>query len=147
MLAWHTNLHQAPVAGTFAVTEMPFSPATLSEAERATIQPSAETREADTGGKLHWLDLLKFRQTWGVVVAKFFSDAAWYFYIFWLPKFLMETFQIKFSAASSIGWIPYAASGVGCLVGGGFSSWLLKRGVSVNAFAGKGSAARTPTSS
>jgi ACS family hexuronate transporter-like MFS transporter len=45
----------------------------------------------------------------------------------------METFQIKFSAATSVGWIPYAASGVGCLVGGGFSSLLLSRGFSVNA--------------
>jgi ACS family hexuronate transporter-like MFS transporter len=44
----------------------------------------------------------------------------------------METFQIKFNAATSIGWIPYAAAGAGCLVGGGFSSWLLSRGFSVN---------------
>ena len=43
-------------------------------------------------------------------------------------NFCWTTFQIKFNAAASIGWIPYAASGVGCLVGGGFSSWLLKRG-------------------
>jgi ACS family hexuronate transporter-like MFS transporter len=66
------------------------------------------------------------------VGAKFLSDAAWYFYMFWLPKFLMETFQIKFNAATSAGWIPYATSGVGCLVGGGLSSWLLRRGASVN---------------
>jgi len=77
-------------------------------------------------------ELLSHREVWAIVGAKFLSDAAWYFYIFWLPKFLMETFQIKFNAATGIGWIPYAASGVGCLVGGGFSSWLLGRGVSVN---------------
>ena len=77
--------------------------------------------------------LLAHRETWAVVIAKFLTDAAWYFYMFWLPKFLMETFHLKFSAASSVGWIPYAASGVGCLCGGGLSSWLLRRGVSVNA--------------
>ena len=77
-------------------------------------------------------EMLAHREVWAIVGAKFLSDAAWYFYIFWLPKFLMETFSIKFSAATGIGWIPYAASGVGCLVGGGFSSWLLGRGVSVN---------------
>ena len=37
--------------------------------------------------------LLRFRETWAVVVAKFLSDAAWYFYLFWLPKFLFDTFQ------------------------------------------------------
>ena len=67
-----------------------------------------------------------------MVGAKFLTDAAWYFYMFWLPKFLMEMFDMEFSAASGVGWIPYAAAGVGCLVGGWFSSALLKRGASVN---------------
>ncbi len=76
--------------------------------------------------------LLQHRETWAIVGAKFLTDGAWYFYLFWLPKFLLEAFQLDIKTAGSIGWIPYAASGVGCLVGGGFSSWLLKRGVSVN---------------
>ena len=77
--------------------------------------------------------LLKHRETWAVVGAKFLSDGAWYFYLFWLPKYLFDAFQLDIKTAGSIGWIPYAASGVGCLVGGSFSSWLLGRGMSVNA--------------
>ncbi len=76
--------------------------------------------------------LLQHRETWAVVGAKFLSDGAWYFYLFWLPKYLFDVFQLDIKTAGGIGWIPYAASGVGCMVGGGFSSWLLKRGVSVN---------------
>jgi ACS family hexuronate transporter-like MFS transporter len=76
--------------------------------------------------------LLAHREVWAVVGAKFLTDAAWYFYMFWLPKFLMEMFNLKFSAATGVGWIPYAAAGVGCLIGGGFSSWLLNRGLSIN---------------
>jgi ACS family hexuronate transporter-like MFS transporter len=76
--------------------------------------------------------LLQHRETWAIVGAKFLSDGAWYFYLFWLPKYLFDAFQLDIKTAGSIGWIPYAASGVGCLVGGGFSSWLLKCGVSVN---------------
>ncbi len=77
--------------------------------------------------------LFAHKEVWAIVIAKFLTDAAWYFYMFWLPKFLMDTFHLKFSAASSVGWIPYAASGVGCLVGGALSSRLLARGFSVNA--------------
>lgn len=77
-------------------------------------------------------DLLRHRETWAIIGAKCLSDGAWYFYIFWLPKYLFDAFHLDIKAAGSIGWIPYAASGVGCLVGGWFSSWLLKRGVSVN---------------
>lgn len=82
--------------------------------------------------KISLASLLKQRETWAIVGAKFLSDGAWYFYIFWLPKYLFDAFHLDIKAAGSIGWIPYAASGVGCLVGGGFSSWLLKRGMSVN---------------
>ncbi|HTE44168.1 MAG TPA: MFS transporter, partial [Gemmatimonadaceae bacterium] len=76
--------------------------------------------------------LLRFRENWAVIFAKFLSDAAWYFYLFWLPKFLFDTFQLDIKTAGSIGWIPYAASGVGCLCGGALSSALLRRGRSVN---------------
>ena len=77
--------------------------------------------------------LLRFRETQAVVFAKFLSDAAWYFYLFWLPKYLFDTFQLDIKTAGTIGWIPYAASGGGALCGGALSSWLLRRGVSVNA--------------
>jgi ACS family hexuronate transporter-like MFS transporter len=77
-------------------------------------------------------ELLSHPEVLAVVGAKFLSDAAGYFYMFWLPKILMETFPIDLTAAGNVGWIPYAAMGVGCLVGGGFSSLLIKRGMSVN---------------
>ena len=76
--------------------------------------------------------ILQFRETWAVVLAKFLSDGAWYFYLFWLPKFLLEAFNLDLKTAGRIGWIPYAASGVGCLCGGALSSWLLRRGMAVN---------------
>ena len=74
-----------------------------------------------------WVHLLRIRQTWGLVLAKFLSDAAWYFYLFWLPKYLYDTRGFDIKAVGSLAWIPYAASGVGCLLGGSFSSYLVRR--------------------
>jgi ACS family hexuronate transporter-like MFS transporter len=79
-----------------------------------------------------WSRLLGFREVWGLVIAKFLSDAAWYFYLFWLPKYLYDVRGFDVKRVGTYAWIPYAAAGVGCLVGGWFSSWLLKRGSSVN---------------
>ena len=104
----------------------------LSGAERLKIQDAGNSTAGEPPTKISLTNLLAHRETWAVVVAKFLSDGAWYFYLFWLPKYLFDAFQLDIKTAGSIGWIPYAASGVGCLVGGGFSSWLLKRGVSVN---------------
>ncbi len=105
----------------------------LSEAERGKILSGQRELEQGPAGAISMAELLSHREVWAVVGAKFMTDAAWYFYIFWLPKFLLESFHIQLNAATRVGWIPYAASGVGCLVGGGLSSRLLKRGMSVNA--------------
>ncbi len=80
-----------------------------------------------------WLSLLGYRQVWGLVSAKFLSDAAWYFYLFWLPKYLYDARGFDTRQAGYYVWIPYAAAGLGCLCGGWFSSRLLRAGRSLNA--------------
>jgi len=80
----------------------------------------------------HWLELLRFREVWGVVGAKFLSDAAWYFYLFWLPKYLYDARGLDIKAVGAFAWIPYAAAGAGCLCGGGLSSFLVKGQHSLN---------------
>lgn len=86
-----------------------------------------------TGAPLSLAQLLARREVRGVVLAKLLSDGAWYFYLFWLPKYLFEAHAFDLRQAATIGWIPYAASGVGSLAGGWLSSSLLSSGRSVDA--------------
>jgi ACS family hexuronate transporter-like MFS transporter len=110
----------------------PASHRKLGEAEREYLRPVME--KTDTPAlPVSMRELLRFRETWGVVGAKFLSDAAWYFYMFWLPKYLLDARGFNIKAVGSVAWIPFAASAIGCLVGGGLSSRLLRRGYSVNA--------------
>jgi MFS transporter, ACS family, hexuronate transporter len=104
----------------------------LSTSESLKIQSTNDLLATEPQGKISLRSILQHRETWAVVGAKFLTDGAWYFYLFWLPKYLFDAFQLDIKTAGSIGWIPYAASGVGCLVGGTLSSSLLKRGVSLN---------------
>jgi MFS transporter, ACS family, hexuronate transporter len=87
----------------------------------------------DSGTTIPLARFLQFREVWGVIAAKFLSDAAWYFYLFWLPKYLFDVHHFDLRTAGSVGWIPYAAAGVGCMGGGLLSSRLLRGGRSVNA--------------
>jgi MFS transporter, ACS family, hexuronate transporter len=103
----------------------------LTQQEREKIPPAAASNV--TAKKIAWLDLLRFKETWGMVTAKFLSDAAWYFYLFWLPKYLYDARNFDIKAVGAIAWIPNAAAGVGCLVGGWFSSRLVRRKFSANA--------------
>jgi ACS family hexuronate transporter-like MFS transporter len=73
-----------------------------------------------------------FPQVWGLVSAKFVSDAAWYFYLFWLPKYLYDIRHFDTRQVGAFAWIPYAASGMGSLLGGWFSSRLIRQGRSLS---------------
>jgi MFS transporter, ACS family, hexuronate transporter len=101
----------------------------LSTGERA--QKQSLVSPAVPSRKISWIVLLRVREAWGLMTAKFLSDAAWYFYLFWLPKYLYDARGFDIKAVGSLAWIPYAASGIGCLVGGGFSSYLVRRHFSV----------------
>jgi ACS family hexuronate transporter-like MFS transporter len=74
-----------------------------------------------------WTHLLRFRETWGLVTAKFLSDAAWFFYLFWLPKYLYDARGFDIKGVGTFAWMPSACAGVGCLLGGAFSSYLVRR--------------------
>ena len=87
--------------------------------------------QSSVGGQ--GIALLRIRETWGLAFAKFLSDAAWYFYLFWLPKYLYDARGFDIKAVGKFAWIPYAAAGVGCLLGGGFSSYLVRRRVPLGA--------------
>ena len=105
----------------------------LGDAEREHLRPILEKTDAPPPPRIPMRELLRFRETWGVIGAKFLSDAAWYFYMFWLPKYLLDVRGFNIKAVGSVAWIPFAAAALGCMVGGGLSSWLLHRGYSVNA--------------
>lgn len=88
-------------------------------------RPSATPRES-------WLALLSRRETVGLVIAKFLSDAAWYFYIFWLPKYLNDARGLDTKAIGDYAWVPYAFAAAGSFFGGLASSWLLARTSDLN---------------
>ena len=92
---------------------------------------SAETTSIPTK-RVAWSELLGMRSVWGLVFAKFLTDAAWFFYISWLPKYLYDARGFDVKQVGYYAWVPFAASGIGSLLGGWFSSYLLTRGHSAN---------------
>ena len=79
-----------------------------------------------------WLRLLTFRQTWAIVAGKFLADPVWWFYLYWLPKFLDTTYGIKLAQVALPLITVYVIADVGSIGGGWLSSTLLKRGWTVN---------------
>jgi ACS family hexuronate transporter-like MFS transporter len=104
----------------------------LSDEERQTLSAVLDAPQAVQPSKIPLGKLLSFHQTWALMAAKFLTDAAWYFYIFWLPVYMQDARHFDYKGTGSVTWIPPAASGIGALCGGMLSSWLLTQGRSVN---------------
>lgn len=83
--------------------------------------------------KIAWVRLFPHRQTWAFAAGKFMTDPIWWFFLFWLPKFLNETYGLSLSQIGLPLIVIYVSADVGSIGGGYLSSFLIKRGWSVNA--------------
>ena len=81
--------------------------------------------------KIKWSLLLKEKQTWGIMLGKFFTDPVWWFYLYWMPDYLntQRDFDLK-GIAIAIPMIYTLATLMG-FVGGWFPGNLMRRGWSV----------------
>lgn len=85
------------------------------------------TRKSERGDSTPWLQLLTHRQTWAIVAGKFLADPVWWFYLYWLPKFLYATYGIKLAQVALPLITVYLIADVGSITGGWLSGALLKR--------------------
>jgi len=83
--------------------------------------------------KIAWASLFPHRQTWAFAAGKFFTDPVWWFFLFWLAKFLNENYGLSLSQLSAPLIVIYLAADFGSIGGGYLSSALIKRGWTVNA--------------
>jgi ACS family hexuronate transporter-like MFS transporter len=88
--------------------------------------------EAAAKDRIHWIDLFRYRQLWVLLAAKFLTDAVWFFFIFWLPRYLGDVRHLNIKQIGYYAWIPYALAGAGSFTGGWLSSMLVRRHLTVN---------------
>ena len=105
----------------------------ITEVERIHIESGQETTVTAEGTKkLRWLELLSYRQVWGIVIPRFLSEPVWWFYLLWLPTYLVQARGFSLPTMGIAAAIPYITADLGCLFGGGMSSLLMKYGWSVD---------------
>lgn len=79
-----------------------------------------------------WIRLLGIRQTWAIIVGKLLADPIWWFYLYWLPKFLDTNYSIKLAQVALPLIVVYLLADVGSIGGGWLSGKLIKRGWTAN---------------
>jgi len=75
--------------------------------------------------------LLGYRQTWSFFVGKLMTDGVWWFYLFWMPDYLVKQFDMKIQDTMWPTFIVFGAAIVGSVYGGSIPMTLMKRGMPV----------------
>ncbi len=109
--------------------EVPERHKRLSKAEFAHIRQDPE----EPAVHVPWLSLLRYRQTWAFAIGKFMTDPIWWFYLYWIPKFLNEQHGLTLSKLGPPLIAIYLIADVGSIGGGWISGSLLKRGWTTSA--------------
>jgi ACS family hexuronate transporter-like MFS transporter len=109
--------------------EIPEKHKRVSKEEVAYIQSDPVEHESE---KIPWLQLLKYKQTWAFVVGKFLTDPIWWFYIYWLPKFLNQRYGLDLAHLGLPLIVIYTMTSIGSIGGGWLSGTFIKRGWSIN---------------
>ncbi|MBK5257416.1 MAG: MFS transporter [Vicinamibacteria bacterium] len=105
----------------------------ITDAERSHILDGAAPATAgEAVWRPGWGKLLRYRQTWAIVMGRFITDPIWWLYIFWLPAYLQEARGFSLQQVGFSAWLPYLAGGLGALGGGYASGALISRGWSVD---------------
>lgn len=79
-------------------------------------------------GKIAWFKLLRYKQTWAFVFGKFMTDGIWWFFLFWLPKYLEAQFNMKGTDIVLPLAVLYSMTMVGSIGGGWFPLYFIKKG-------------------
>ena len=82
--------------------------------------------------KVPWLQLLRHRQAWAFVAAKFITDPVWWLFLFWLGKFLASEYELSLARIGLPMIVVYLMADVGSIGGGWLAGRFIRRGWSVN---------------
>ena len=117
-----------------AIYQKPANMKRLSRAEFDHIHSDVDEQKV-TQEKVRWGRLLTYPQTWAIFFGKFLTDCVWWFYLFWLPSYLKDKYQVDIKDIAKFALpliIIYSMTTVGSIGGGWLSSRLIKIGWSVN---------------
>jgi ACS family hexuronate transporter-like MFS transporter len=102
----------------------------ISAEELNMLRADRPPEEALPKATLRWNELLKIPQTWGIIVARTFTDPVWFFITDWFPIYLVaKGFDLRGSLIAV--WVPFIAADLGNFAGGAATGYLIKRGWAV----------------
>lgn len=110
--------------------ETPEKQSRLSAAELAYINSDVveEVENSTKDEKVSWFKLLTFPQTWSFAAGKFLTDGVWWFFLFWLPAYLKDQYNMVGEDIMLPLAVLYSMTMIGSVGGGYFPTYFMNKG-------------------
>ncbi|MEL7006921.1 MAG: MFS transporter, partial [Bacteroidota bacterium] len=95
-------------------------------------QKNQKLEEGDEGYNPDTAQLLSHKKSWGVIIASAAIDPIWWLFVFWIPIYLSEVYNMDVKAIGIYGWVPYVGAMLGAWFGGLFAQNRMKAGWTVD---------------
>jgi ACS family hexuronate transporter-like MFS transporter len=100
----------------------------ISREELEYIQAGREVGESVT---IRSMDLLRLKQTWGLILCRFMVGPVVQFYIYWMPEYLYRERGLTLKSIGLLAWVPYLFGDIGSISGVWLAGYLIGKGFSV----------------
>ena len=107
-------------------------PREVKELSKGELEHIESDNEPEIKVSIPWVKLLTYRQTIGICLGRFLTDPIWWFFLFWLPKYLFSGYGINLQTLGLPLIIIYTVSSIGGIGGGWLSSQFIKSGRSID---------------
>lgn len=92
-----------------------------------------ESRQIDHEGKeLSILQILSHKESWAVLMSRFFLEPIWWLFVGWMPLYLADTYGFDVKEIGMFAWVPFVGAALGSLSGGLFTGKWITNGLSVD---------------
>jgi ACS family hexuronate transporter-like MFS transporter len=109
-----------------------YSPQNHPRLTRMELEHILSDKEPEKQYAIRWKALFNYRQTYAIALARFLTDWAWWFILFWIPDFLNKMHHINIKELVLPLIVIYSFAGMGGIAGGWLSSKLIKTGKSID---------------
>ncbi len=95
-------------------------------------QSEADKKSDDTTKGLSLMQILSYKESWSIVVGRFFLEPIWWLFVTWMPIYLFDTYGFDVKEVAMFLWVPYVGAAVGSIAGGYVSGRIIAKTGSIN---------------
>jgi ACS family D-galactonate transporter-like MFS transporter len=90
----------------------------------------SDSADRDAARRISWSKLFRYRSTWGIAFGQMGYLYAYFFFISWLPGYLILERKMTLLQSGILAALPFWAGLVGTLAGGWLGDYLIQHGIS-----------------